>query len=348
MEQKNINNPLLQLLNRPAFLVKDGIILQANELAQQRFIHTGSPISEYLTQDLEAYNQFTDGCLFLSVSIMDLPCSAAVTKMEGYDLFLLDNLADNTRQALALAAQQLREPLNVIFSVAEELNNRKASSQINHGLNQMHRIICNMADISRYDARMMLQLAPTDVTSVFAESVEKARTLVKTAGIKLDYTALPQLVISMADREMLERAVYNLVSNAVKFSNKGDTISAKLERKGKMMHFTLQDNGEGIPPEIMDTIFFRYLREPGIEDSRHGLGLGLALVCSIAACHNGTVLITQPETGGTRITMTMAISPCADQELHAPVRLPISNYAGGHDLGLLELSEVLPYSAYKQ
>lgn len=347
MEQVFSNNPLLELLTRPAFCVHEDIVTQVNEAARQRFISVGDPITKYLTQDLEAYRQFAGGCLFLCVNIMDIPCGAAVTKMDGYDLFLMENIADSARQALALAAQQLREPLNAVYSVTDEIKNRKQAGQLNQGLNQLHRIICNMSDLARYDSRAALQLETTDLSSVFAETLEKAQSLLTQAGYHLHYTALPETIIGVADREMLERAVNNLISNAVKYSPKGSILEAKLVSHGNMLSFTIQDQGDGIPLDILKHIFFRYLREPSIEDSRNGLGLGLALVASIAACHGGTVLIDQPENGGTRVTMTLTVTPNGSNILRSPIRILFGDYAGGHDHGLLELSEILPVNAYQ-
>ena len=67
-----------------------------------------------------------------------------------------------------------------------------------------------------------------------------------------------------------------------------------------------------------------------------------------AACHGGTVLIDQPECGGTRVTMTMTVTPCREDRLRSPVRMLFGDYAGGHDHSLLELSEILPSSAYQE
>lgn len=348
MERVFTDNPLLELLVRPAFIVRDDVIVQVNEAAIQRAVSVGEPISKYVAQDLDAYHQFTDGCLFLTVSFFDLPCAAAVTKLDGCDLFLMESVADGARQALALAAQQLRQPLNSVYSVVDDMKDRKQSAQLNQGLNQMHRIICNMSDLVRYDNRSALRIEPTDLCGVFAETMEKAQVLLKKAGYRLNYTALPQTVIGMADREMLERAVNNLISNAVKYSPEGSTLEAKLVSSGNTLRFTLRDPGDGISQDIQKNLFFRYLREPAIEDSRHGLGLGLALVCSIAACHGGTVLVDQPEGGGTRVAMTITVTPCDDTKLRSPMQMLISDYTGGHDHTLVELSEILPLKVYQK
>ena len=337
---------LLELLNRPAFCVRDGIIVEANECALQRFIKNGDRIEDYLLQGAEAYQSFTDGCLFMTVGILDLPYGATVTKLQDCDLFLLEKLADGTRQTLALAAQQLRQPLNMLFTISEGLK-ADLQAQMKHSLNRMHRQICNMADLVRYDTKAALFMQPTVLTEVFAEIMKKAAAALRVTKIKLHYTPLPEIVVGMADRNMLERAVLNMVSNAAKYSNQGDTLYAKLTRSGNILKFTLQDNGEGFPPDVLDTAFFRYLREPCIEDGRHGIGLGLALVSSVAFCHGGTVLINQPKTGGAQVTMTLTILPCDDATLRSPIQVPTSDYASGHDRSLLELSDVLPSRSYK-
>ena len=111
MEYSSNEKALLELIRRPAFCVKDGIIVDANTLALQHSIEVGDPIVKYLDECLEAYRSFTDGCLFLNVNILEFPYSANVTKLKGYDLFLLERLTDTARQARALAAKQLRQPL---------------------------------------------------------------------------------------------------------------------------------------------------------------------------------------------------------------------------------------------
>lgn len=346
MENTHNYDPLLELMDRPAFLVRDGIVLLANQAARQRMIATGEPISKYLDQDRQAYEEFSSGCLYLSLSIEQILCGASVIDLENAHLFLLDEQTEPQLKAFSLAAQQLRLPMNTVFLAAETMDDRQKASQITQSLNQMHRIICNMADAIRYYEQKAFCGEVTDLNQFFAETIEKATTLVRDAGIQLKYTALPQTVTGIADRQMLERAILNLISNAVKFSPKCGTVDIKLTHKGHMLYFTIHDAGEGIDPEIQKTVFTRYLRSPGIEDSRHGLGLGLSVVRSAAANHGGTVLIDRPENGGTRVTMTLDLRPREENLLRSPISIPTVDYAGGHDHALLELSDVLPPKSY--
>lgn len=344
MDQSNHNNPLLDLLDRPAFLVHSGIISQVNRAAQQKLICAGLPVAALLGEHLNIYEAFQGGSLYLSLQLDGGICDATVTLAGEDHLFCLEE-GVQADQALALAAQQLRAPLHSLFSSVEA---RPELQSVHQGLYQLQRIITNMSDFPRYQEQKDARMEATDLCRVFAETMEKAAVLLEQAGIQLNYSALPAYVIGLADREMLERAVYNLISNAAKFSPQGSTVEAKLTHSGNMLYFTIQDQGEGISPQVLSSVFSRYLRSPGIEDSRHGVGLGLALVRSAASCHRGTVLIDQPEGGGTRITMTITVLPVDNTLLRSPIRIPFNDYAGGRDHGLLELSDILPCDLYKE
>lgn len=343
MDKPIYNNPLLELLDQPAFFVRDGVICQVNRAAQQKLLTVGEPIANILGASLSPYQMFDEGCLFLTVSLNGNPCDATVSIVDGMHLFCLED-AHEAEQALALAAQQLRAPIHSLFSVIED---HPESDMLRRSLYQLQRAITNMADFPRYREQQDTRFALMDLCSVFGEIADKAASVVEQAGGQLHYTALPQCVIGLADREMLERAVFNLISNAVKFSPAGSTIEAKLTQNNNSLCFTVQDQGAGIDPEVLPTVFSRYLRTPGIEDGRYGIGLGMALVRTAAACHGGTVLITCPAEGGTKITMTIAATEADETVLRSPVTIPFYDYSGGRDHGLLELSDVLPATAFQ-
>lgn len=347
MENIHSYAPLLELLDRPAFLVDDGIICLANRAARQKMISAGDPIEKYLSQDLQAYKDFRSGCLYLQLHIEGISCDASLADLEALQLFVLEEDTEPQLKALSLAAQQLRGTMNSIFITAEQMEDRQYASQITHSLNQMHRVLCNMADAVNYQTQPSLHMETTNLNIDISEIVEKAATLVQNTGIRLNYSSLPQDAYGLADRQMLERAILNLISNAVKFSPKDSAVEVKLVRKGNMLYFTVRDSGEGIPSQIRQNVFTRYLRSPGIEDSRYGMGLGLSLVRSAAAAHGGTVLIDHPEGSGTRVTMTLSLASQQTDQLRSPVSFPAIDYAGGHDHALLELSDVLPHNVYK-
>lgn len=349
MEHKNTYSALLGLIERPALLVQQGYITHVNQAARQIPLIPGTKIDTVITDNLNEYLTFSGGSLSLTVTVGNNPYKAQVLQTSDGDIFVLDTEYPELR-AVALAAQHLRSPLNSVMTVADLLSTTSTESaphlaQLQRGLHRLHRIICNMSDSYRYQQKGSARLEMTDITSVFKESMEAIDTRLSSNGIQIHYTGLSQPVIGLADREMLERAVYNLISNAVKFMSAGSALDVKLTQNGNVLCFTVQN--EDHVPMPQNRPFNRYLREPGIEDSRNGIGLGMALVRGVAACHGGTVLVDNPTPQTTRITMTLCVSSTTDPMVRSTIQLPISNYAGDRDRGLLELSEILPAESYQ-
>ena len=185
-----------------------------------------------------------------------------------------------------------------------------------------------------------------EIGGVLQEIFEKSGALMESAGIRLTYEGPRENIYTLIDREQLERAILNILSNTMKFTPKGGNVHAELKRRGRMLRLTIQDSGSGIPENIRSTLFRRYLRQTAIEDSHYGMGLGMVMIRSAAAAHGGTVLVDQPEIGGTRITMTLSIRQDSGAQLRSPVLYP--DYAGGRDHTLLELSDCLPHTLYQK
>ena len=342
MEQENIITTMLALIERPAFCVHDRTITHANQSARQMMLTPGLEITSLLGSNERSYSEFSGGNLSLTVTVASTAFAAQVTRVCDRDIFVLNS--DNSElRAIALAAQHLRNPLNNILAITDSLQNTPDSQAVGHlqkGLHQLHRIISNMSDSYRYQQRSAVRMETTNITSVFAECIETISTYLSACGIHLQYTGLAKTVLCLADRELLERAVYNLFSNAAKFSAPGSTLAASLQQNGNVLSFMLSD--QTFPSDDHASAFNRYLREPGIEDSRNGIGLGMALVRAAAACHGGTVLIDHTEEHGTRITMTISVTQNPQSMVRSHIQLPVSDYTGNRERALLELSEILP------
>ena len=352
MEQDKKN--LLEMIDRPAFLVRDGIIVYANQIAKNRQLREDMTLAELLPEHWDAYREFTGGCLYLTLELGTASCGATVTRQEDGDLFLLDRALDTAQlQTLALAGQQLRLPLSNVMTLADSLmadltqapEALEQAGQLSRGLHQLLRIISNMADGERYTGTDAPTLETTELAAFLREAVGKAQAMLEGSGVTICYEGLPRAVFTLADRERLERALYNLISNAVKFSPKGGTVQITATLAGNQVHISVEDQGQGIASHVMGSLFHRYQREASIEDSRFGLGLGMTLVRAAAAVHGGTVLVDQP--GGTRVTMSVAVRKTVPGDLRSPA-LRIGDYLGGRDAALTELSDTLPAKAYEK
>lgn len=347
MEKNKELRDWLNLLIRPGFYVEEGRITQVNAAAQGLLLEPGMDIGPLITSGLESYRNFQTGCLYVQLTLSGMAFHGCVTKDQAADVFILDaDAGDTALQALSLAARELRSPLSAVMhgvQAMREENNPQAAA-LNRGLYQLLRLVGNMSDAGRTPGNARMETA--DLTAFFDELFEKTAVFAKAAGIRLEYQGLSKPVLCLADRELLERAVLNLLSNAFKFTPKGGTVRVTLFTGGTSLRLSVWDSGPGIAQEIQGNLFSRYLRQPGIEDSRFGLGLGMVLVRSAAAAHGGAVLIDQPEGWGTRVTITVALRQEKAEVLRSPtMRI---DYAGERDHALTELSDCLPVSLYKK
>ena len=346
---------MLDLMVCPGFCVKDHTIVKCNPGAESLLFSPGMDIIPMLATGETEYAEFSGGCLYLTLAVNGAPWGASVTRVGDWDVFLLEESADRSElQAMALAARELREPLAGIMITAERMfpmsameNNpalQEQAARLNRGLYQMLRILGNMSDAGSYSEEHTPSLTTMDVQALFREIFEKVQALVSHTGIGLEFENLPSSLYCLVHPEKLERAVMNIISNALKFTPSGGTIQARLTRQGSRLTLRICDSGEGIPDAIRGSVHSRFRRTPGIEDSRFGIGLGMVLIRSAAAIHGGTVLIDHPEGAGTRITMTLKIRQNTGGAFRSAPRLP--DYAGELDHGLIELSEVLPHGLY--
>lgn len=347
MEEQKDMTGMLDLMIRPGFCVVEKKIAAANPAAQALLLLPGMEILPLLQTGAEEYERFRSGCLYLKLDLAGHSFGASVVKKKGFDVFVLDQESDDGElQCLALAAREFREPLADLMITADRLQVQEQSlpdlARLNRGLYRMLRLVGNMSDAGR--SGISSRQESRNLTEVFREIFQKAQALTEHTGISLHYQGPSQEYITPTDAEQLERAVLNILSNAVKFTPAGGTIEAVLKRKGRMLQLSITDSGSGIAESIRSSVFSRYLRQPGIEDSRHGLGLGMVLIRSAAANHGGTVLIDHPRGKGTRVTLTLALRQNTEGSLRSPA-LRV-DYAGERDHGLIELADCLPAELY--
>ena len=338
----------LDMLPQPAFLVRSGSIAYANPAAAAFLLEPGTPIADLLFTGTEEYAAFDGGTLCLQLQHGPALWEASVTRSPDGDLFLLEQPEDPALQALSLAAMELSQPLSGAMEEAQQLlsaipeENATDVARLKRRLYQMNRQLKNMSAAARYQKKPDGSPELRDICAVLDEIFEKATAMAEQAGIRLRYRGLAESHICPVDTQRLERGVYNLISNAAGFSQPGTVIDAALRRSGKRLYLTVSDSGSGIPSALRGQLYSRYRRQPGLEDPRFGIGLGMVLIRAAAAAHKGTVLL---ETGdaGTKVTLTFSLAQPQGQ-LRSP--LLRADYAGERDHSLVELSDLLPPETY--
>jgi signal transduction histidine kinase len=340
------HTPMLELMLRPAFCVSGGKITKINGAAGPYLLSEGTEILPLLATGVEEYQAFEDGCLYLTLSIGARKIGATVVPMDGSHLFLLEQPGDMTElRALSLAARELRGPLNGMSIAASHLSSDEPEhlAQLNRRMYQMMRIVSNMSDAAQYCEAGEGQMEGIEICSWLEELLSKVASQLKEADLTLHYTLPAAPIYTVADMEKLERAVYNLISNAAKHTAPGGKITVQLVHRGRL-YLSVTDEGDGMDNGTLGNVYTRYLRTPAVTDGPEGIGLGMVLVRSVATMHGGTVLMDAPQGKGTRVTMTIQLRQNGSIQLRSPL-LRI-DYAGERDHCLQELADVLPARLY--
>ncbi len=355
MEQRENPIGMLDLIASPAFSVEKGEITAVNRAAAQCMIEPGIPVADLLTTGKEEYEDFSAGSLYLQLCVCEKLRGVSITRIDGRDIFVLEDESESeSLQALSLAARELRTPLSGLLATVDRLfpkldedaddTTQEQMALINRNLFQLLRLVGNMSDAAHYNGESRRPMETRDICAVIQEIFDQVDALAEELGVTVRLKNLHEILYCPVDQEMLERAIYNLLSNALRFSPKGSTIQAAVTKHGKRLYLTVQDCGSGISAQMLGSIYTNFQRAPGIEDSRHGIGLGMLLIRAAALAHGGTVLIQPGDQQGTKITMSISLDRKNGNTLHSPV-LKI-DYAGERSHALIELSDVLPPETY--
>lgn len=335
----------LELTERPAFCAEQGRITVANSAAARRLLEPGMEVEPLLSSGQEEYRSFREGFLYLTLTVGTESYNAVVTSVDGIHIFSLEQHCDSPElRALALAARELREPLSGVMASWDAYLDNPAfqppaeAASITKGLYQLLRLVSNMTP---HPAPRMEMLDLTALVREIGEAIDPA---CRSRQVALNQSIHPAPIYTQADGSLLTRAIHNLISNALKFTAPGGSIQLRLTLQGRTAQLSVLDSGGADAPPIRDP-FGRFRRDPGLEDPRSGMGLGLHLVRSAAAAHGGAVHLTQNRESGVRVTVSLPIR----QEKTA-VRSPLLHidYAGEWDPMLIELADVLPTEFYEK
>ncbi len=210
---------------------------------------------------------------------------------------------------------ELRTPLTNIIGFSEllgephvgELNPRQREylSDIRSSSQALLAIINDILDLATIDAGALeLKKREADVREIIRSAELGVRERLSAENIELDIDVAPEVDTLVADDERVTQILYNLLSNAIGFSEAGRTISLNAYRDGDMIAFSVQDTGCGIPEDYQDSVFQRFETRP--QGSQHrGAGLGLSLVKSLVELHNGQIDLRSAEGAGTTVTVLL-------------------------------------------
>jgi signal transduction histidine kinase len=218
----------------------------------------------------------------------------------------LDRLEDGfrvQRQFTADAAHQLRTPLAILQTRIAMLGERAGAAELHADIENMSRIVGQLLEIAELDTLVLDPAETTDLRAVCAEVVGSIApfALARQKDIALRGTNDPVRIKGNA--EMLQRAIFNLAENAIKYTARDTSVDVEVDEDGSVR---VRDCGPGIPAGERALIFQRFWR--GDRRRTDGAGLGLSIVREVAEDHAATIAVENLPAGGAQFTLRFQLA----------------------------------------
>jgi len=227
--------------------------------------------------------------------------------------------ADRTKdEFVATLSHELRTPLTAILGWVSILRPKMEDVElVAKGLEVIERngraqlqLVEDLLDMSRIQSgTMRLEVQNVDIVGVIENAIASVQLAADSKGIRLERTLTPPDAAISGDPGRIQQIVWNLLSNALKFTPRGGIVQVRLRGSEDQYEVSVTDNGAGIDPAFLPVIFERFRQADASTSRRHGgLGIGLSVVKSLAELHGGTVRATSPGLGqGATFTLELPI-----------------------------------------
>ncbi|MCQ4318352.1 PAS domain S-box protein [Stutzerimonas zhaodongensis] len=242
-------------------------------------------------------------------------------------------------QFFAVLSHELKHPLNLVQlntdliarsqATKSSPSLRKAAQAIQNAVRSQSRIIDDLMDVSRIrTGKLKLQFSTLQYQDVLRGIEAVFAPLAQAENVTFEVFKPEQAVYVQADPTRLEQVIWNLLNNAWKFTKGGDRICMQLERDGEQARLDIIDTGEGISADFLPKVFdmFGQAEMQHAQRSKHGLGIGLALVKQLVEAHNGRIEAFSEGIGrGARFSVWLPI--------HLQTELELNDLANKGDIG---------------
>ncbi len=353
----NALQAILELSRDPVLALENGTIRMMNAAARQAFpgCRIGDRASA-LFPDPIIYDQaeryvsaVVIGAVSYTVSALrcggmmylSLTADRPASEQRGY---LSDGLLSgmlSTMFNIGLSSNRLRSVLP-----ADAADARNYLAMLDHSYHSLLRRLNNLnLLISLSEGSMELVQRRVDLVTLCADIAASTSLLTRAAYAKVEFIAEPETLPACLDAQKVEQLILNLLINSLKHTPKDGTVRLKLTQSGSNALISVSDNGSGIPPAQLKSVFSSFQSRNGLEAmcAENGSGFGLSLCRVIAEKHGGTLILESREGEGTDVRVLLPLTPPGTVDLMSSVP---AYGNGGMALILTELSELLDAGTY--
>lgn len=225
-------------------------------------------------------------------------------------------LNETQSRFFANISHEFRTPLTLIIGPLQQKIEQNPSSPETKDLKMMHRnavrlhrLIDEILDLSKIESgNMNIQAAESDLKQFLKTAYASFESLANQKQINYSLQLPDAAVVGYFDRDKVEKIVYNLLFNALKFTPEGGTVQLIASVSADQLTIQVADSGPGIPEEKLPHIFDRFFQVEESASIHGGTGLGLALSKELAHAHHGTLTAANQKSGGSVFTLTFPIA----------------------------------------
>jgi signal transduction histidine kinase/ActR/RegA family two-component response regulator len=218
---------------------------------------------------------------------------------------------------MSVVSHELRTPLNAILGwtrmlqgdLATDETRRKGLETILRNAQVQTQLIEDILDFSRIiSGKLRLEVRKIDLAEVIEAAIDVVTPAANAKNIRLEVILDSKGIVS-GDADRLQQVLWNLLTNAVKFTPKGGRVQVRLQRVNSSVEISVSDTGQGISADFLPYIFERFRQQDNTKTRRHGgLGLGMAITRHIVELHGGTIRAESPGEGlGATFTVRLPV-----------------------------------------
>lgn len=253
-----------------------------------------------------------------------------VRELDRMKIKFFTNLSHEIRTPLSL----ILSPVDKLIRGAEDQGRRQLAMTIERNARRLLHLVNQLLDLRKMETNeLKLNMSPGDIASFIKATANSFADLAEERGIAFGYQADVDELPALFDRDKLERILFNLLSNAFKFTSRGGSVGVEVavlekDEKGVLLELKVRDTGIGIPPALQDKVFESFFQVDAPGHSRgQGTGIGLAITREFVEMHGGTIKVESAQDKGSCFTILLPVEVLPGGARESAASLPAQEMA---------------------